>query len=213
MSIGLDFGRPAAGYLAVGSGWGPRGDHTHRGLDIAMREGTPILSVADGTVTRADPVDDSDAGKWVAVRHPGGWTSRYLHLSRVDVRVGDAVRKGQQLGLSGNTGRSSGPHLHFELRLDRALLPQLEAAVGKPTTGWGTEMSGLGVSVPAEPWIPVDEVRTSTIVKSHSYGIPFHSERARIARTQPSHAGAFVLGAIGIAAVAIGGAIAWRRRR
>jgi murein DD-endopeptidase MepM/ murein hydrolase activator NlpD len=213
--IDPSFSRPALPgvVLKVGSGWGPRGDHTHHGLDIAMVVGTPLIAMADGVVIHADGTDDSEAGKHVAVRHPSGFVSRYLHMSRVDVRKGQAVGRGAILGLSGNTGRSDGPHLHLELRVPPELLDEVEAAVGKPSTGWGSSMAPYGIAVPGEPWVPVDDVRLTTIAKSHSYGIPFHSERERgVSPARFSAAPVALAGSVAVAAVAIAAALRRRRR-
>lgn len=86
----------------------------HSGLDIAAPAGTPILAPAPGIVAAiltADPV----FGNAVELEHPGGWRSLYAHLSRVDVAVGQPIRRGAGLGLCGSTGLSTGPHLHWGL--------------------------------------------------------------------------------------------------
>jgi murein DD-endopeptidase MepM/ murein hydrolase activator NlpD len=175
--IDPDFGPPVKIYTKVGSGWGPRTDHVHLGIDIAMPNGTPVISVGDGIVTRSQKVNNGDAGIHVAVQHPSGITSRYLHFEKAIVNVGEQVKKGQVIGYSNNTGRSSGPHLHFELRAPELLLPEIEAAVGKPKkTGWGAPMDRYGYGIPSEPWIPIDEYRWSTVLKDRSYGIPFYKD-------------------------------------
>lgn len=94
----------------------------HSGLDIAVATGTPVLAPAAGVVTLADP-DLYITGGTVLLDHGHGVSSNFLHLSRIDVRVGDRVAQGQTLGAVGATGRATGPHLHwgmnwFDVRVD-----------------------------------------------------------------------------------------------
>ena len=86
----------------------------HRGLDIADEEGTPIVTVSDGTVAYAG-WNNSGYGKMVVIDH-GSYQSLYAHLSSVWVSKGEIVNASQVIGLMGNTGFSTGPHLHFEIR-------------------------------------------------------------------------------------------------
>lgn len=85
----------------------------HKGLDIRMPSGTPVRSIRFGTVI--DTGWEPGYGYLVAVRHPGGYVSRYAHLSRITTRVGKRVDAGDVIGRSGNTGNSTGPHLHLEI--------------------------------------------------------------------------------------------------
>ncbi|MGP3987561.1 M23 family metallopeptidase [Streptomyces sp. 3N207] len=89
----------------------------HTGIDLAVREGTPVRSVGPGTVVHAGWA--GAYGNAVTVRMTDGKYTLFAHLSRVFVRVGSTVRPGTWLGRSGNTGRSTGPHLHFEVRAQR----------------------------------------------------------------------------------------------
>lgn len=176
------FGRPVAvdTRALVSSGWArPRPGRIHRALDIPLAVGTPILAIDAGTVVRVQPEDTSDAGRWVAVQHPSGVTSRYLHLSRTLVKRGQTVARGETVGLSGNTGSSAGPHLHLDLRVPRAMLAIVEAAIGRPRTGWGPELRPFGHSIPGEPWIPVDEHRAVVLREAAEVGIPIHPPAAR----------------------------------
>ena len=98
----------------------------HSGMDIAVPQGTPVKAPAGGIVTFADP-DLYLTGGTVLIDHGHGVSSNFLHLSRIDVKVGDRVEQGQTIGASGMTGRATGPHLHwglnwFEVRLDPLLL-------------------------------------------------------------------------------------------
>lgn len=86
----------------------------HRGTDIAAPAGSPIHAAASGTVTVAGRL--GGYGNVVYLRHPNGRETRYAHMSRVLVRVGQAVAQGQVIGKVGCTGRCTGPHLHYELR-------------------------------------------------------------------------------------------------
>ena len=88
----------------------------HRGVDIATSMGTPVLAADSGTVQVAGWPDNSGYGNRVVINHGNGYVTWYAHLSRVSVSVGQAVSRGQQIGLEGSTGRSTGPHLHFEIR-------------------------------------------------------------------------------------------------
>ncbi|WP_190120756.1 M23 family metallopeptidase [Streptomyces inusitatus] len=91
----------------------------HSGQDFAVPTGTPVKSVGPGTVVKAGPNGAGDGpayGNAVVVKHDNDTYSQYAHLSRVDVKIGQQVKGGQQIALSGNTGNSSGPHLHFEIR-------------------------------------------------------------------------------------------------
>ena len=88
----------------------------HRGLDFTAASGTTIYAAADGIVTQAERVPDY--GNIVRVDHGFGLDTRYAHLSGFLVKVGDRVSKGQPIALVGSTGRSTGPHLHYEVRLN-----------------------------------------------------------------------------------------------
>jgi len=103
----------------IGSGYGPRVGHTgtthqHQGLDLTAKFGQPVASAAGGTVEHAGPA--GTYGNLVIVRHDHGYQTRYAHLSAVEVKVGQKVSTGQELGEVGSTGLSDGPHLHFEVR-------------------------------------------------------------------------------------------------
>ena len=177
------FGRPFPANVraVVSSGWlAPRKGRLHRGLDIGAPTGTPILALDEGAVTRAVTVDRSDAGLWVAVLHPSGVTSRYLHLSRVLVTVGQRVRRGDVIGHCGATGNARGghPHLHLDLRVPAAMLPAIERAIGKPRPGWGPEMRPFGHSIPGEPWVPVDGYRSRVRDDAAEAGIPLRDPSA-----------------------------------
>jgi murein DD-endopeptidase MepM/ murein hydrolase activator NlpD len=122
---------PTAG--RVSSGFGARPDpftgerSFHSGLDVAAPTGTPVVAMWTGRVVRTGP--RGGYGLTVELDHGEGITTRYAHLSRIDVAVGTVVRRGERLGAVGSTGRSTGPHLHLEVRVGgvardpRPLLP------------------------------------------------------------------------------------------
>lgn len=93
-----------------------RGQQFHKGLDISNRIGTPIVAPADGTVTLAAP--DGAYGNSIEITHGGGIVSKYAHLQRFAVKPGQWVKRGEVIGYIGMTGRTTGPHLHYEIRLN-----------------------------------------------------------------------------------------------
>jgi len=105
------------GRYTSGFGWRSfRGGGYHYGIDWATPTGTTIYASSGGTVTRAGW--SSSYGYCVYIQHPGGLETRYAHNSKLLVTVGQTVKQGQAIALSGNTGDSSGPHLHFEIRIN-----------------------------------------------------------------------------------------------
>ncbi|MFE4369468.1 peptidoglycan DD-metalloendopeptidase family protein [Streptomyces sp. NPDC056835] len=115
-STGSGFTAPVDGptstpYRASGSSWSS-GYHT--GVDFSASSGTPVKAVSDGTVVTAGW--GGAYGNQVVIQHSDGMYSQYGHLSSLEVSAGESVSAGQQIGLSGSTGNSTGPHLHFEIR-------------------------------------------------------------------------------------------------
>ncbi len=112
---------PLAGF-EPGSGFGLRTDpidgsqKMHKGVDIGAPAGTPITAAGDGIVTWAG--ERGGYGQLVVIDHGGGVETRYAHQSRLDVTPGQRVAAGEVIGAVGSTGRSTGPHLHFEVRVD-----------------------------------------------------------------------------------------------
>jgi hypothetical protein len=98
------------------SGFGYRWGVLHGGIDIANSIGTPILAASDGVVIDAGPT--GGYGNWVKLRHNDGTVTLYAHLSSWNVDIGQRVWAGDQIAKMGNTGNSTGPHLHFEVLLD-----------------------------------------------------------------------------------------------
>jgi murein DD-endopeptidase MepM/ murein hydrolase activator NlpD len=97
--------------------------HFHTGLDITAPVGTPVHAAADGVVAVAAVSTGPDGqmigyGEYVVIAHPGGFASLYGHLSALAVHAGDTVHQGEIIGYCGSTGNSTGPHLHFEVRVN-----------------------------------------------------------------------------------------------
>ncbi len=105
----------------VTSGFGWRGDpftderKYHSGIDLRARRGRAVYATGAGRVIGIDTIGRTGAGKYVRIRHQGGQITRYLYLSRVSVRVGKSFDPSQPIGSVGSTGRSTGPHLHFDV--------------------------------------------------------------------------------------------------
>lgn len=146
ISVG-GWGAPADGPTV--SGFGPRkspggiGSTNHQGLDIDGRTGDPIRASRSGRVTYAG--NAGGYGLKVDIDHGDGWTSRYAHMSRIEVRVGQDVRAGERLGAMGATGKVTGDHLHFEIRRNGVAVdaaPYLSGAAS-PTSPTPTRTRGV----------------------------------------------------------------------
>lgn len=109
------FTHPIAGQSVLSSGFGPRGHRQHRGVDLAAPQGTPIQAWSGGKVSFVG-FDKNGYGNYVIIEHPDGRTTRYGHMRAIHVQTGQEVFTGTKIGTVGNTGRSTGPHLHFEIR-------------------------------------------------------------------------------------------------
>lgn len=90
--------------------------YLHKGIDIAFRRGKPIIAAANGKVVERK-YDAMGFGNYIVIRHSYGFATKYAHMDNVYVEEGDIVTQGQKLGTMGNTGLSTGPHLHFEVRI------------------------------------------------------------------------------------------------
>jgi murein DD-endopeptidase MepM/ murein hydrolase activator NlpD len=177
MAINPDFGRPLpAGLNVVGGGW--RGPGNHAGMDLAVPQGTPVFAIGPGVVTRASATPAGDLGIFAAIAHPSGIVSRYLHFSELLVQPGQTVRRGQLIGRTGNTGNSAAPHLHIDLKVpSKAVVDQIAAEVGTPRSGFETNITGFGIGVPGEPWIPADRYSPTVIAGAQAQGIPLYRPR------------------------------------
>jgi murein DD-endopeptidase MepM/ murein hydrolase activator NlpD len=122
-AIAIPSDKPIRASVVFTSGYGVRSDPfragaaMHPGIDLAGAYGTPIYATADGTVLRAG-WNSGGYGNLVELDHGRGITTRYGHMSAILVHAGEHVTRGQQIGRMGSTGRSTGNHLHYEVRID-----------------------------------------------------------------------------------------------
>ncbi|MDQ3190683.1 MAG: M23 family metallopeptidase [Bacteroidota bacterium] len=107
-----DYHHPISGYIT--SNFGQRGSRFHYGIDIKLQTGDSVYNAFDGTVRIAKR--SASYGNVVVVRHHNGLETLYAHLDQIKVELGDHIGSGDLIGFGGNTGRSSGSHLHFEVR-------------------------------------------------------------------------------------------------
>ncbi|MCJ7579107.1 MAG: M23 family metallopeptidase [Candidatus Aminicenantes bacterium] len=121
--------KPTNGYIS--SPYGYRDDPFtgkrtfHWGIDIVTAEGNPVVATADGTVI-VRQANDKISGNYIKISHPlSGYVTIYCHLSEFKVKNGQKVKRGETIGLVGSTGKSNGPHVHYEVQLD-----------GKPKNPW-----------------------------------------------------------------------------
>lgn len=116
-------GRVTDGFGMRGNPFGGGSSEFHAGQDIAAPWGTPVVAAASGTVSFAGT--QNGYGQVVILDHGNGISTRYGHLSRIEAQIGQILERGQQLGRVGSTGRSTGPHLHYEVRLgEEAVSPR-----------------------------------------------------------------------------------------
>lgn len=111
------FAWPISGVITQRFSW------YHTGIDIAAPFGTPVLASDAGKVIVAGWTDNTGYGNRVMIDHLNGYVTLYGHMSRVDVQVGQTVNRGDRIGLEGSTGRSTGPHVHFEIRHPHVVNP------------------------------------------------------------------------------------------
>ena len=128
-------------HATVSQGFGPTGlafeaayagfAHFHTGIDLSVPLGTPVFAAADGVVVLARPMTDAAGalvgyGNYVIIQHDAGLKTLYGHLLTIGVKEGDRVTRGQLIGLVGSTGNSTGPHTHFEVRIDNSPVDPLQ---------------------------------------------------------------------------------------
>src|SRR5690625_365886 len=137
--------RPVNGRLTSGFG-ASRGRYPHAGVDWAVPVGTPVRAALAGTALGYQP--PGRTGRYVFLAHPGNRNTYYGHLSRPMVSAGDQVAKGQVIGLSGNTGRSTGPHLHFETWTGGKPVDPMKYMGGLPASASGGDGGGFDPLAP-----------------------------------------------------------------
>lgn len=138
-SLSRAFSRyPVSKRYRISSRFNPRRKHPvtgrtrpHNGTDFATPIGVPVLSTGDGVVKAVK--NHPYAGKYVVIQHSGKYRSRYLHLSRTLVKPGQRVARDQRIGLSGKTGRVTGPHLHYEFHINRRPVDPMRANIPMAT--------------------------------------------------------------------------------
>ncbi|MDO4698926.1 MAG: murein DD-endopeptidase MepM [Pasteurellaceae bacterium] len=143
-TLGKGFARyPLQARPRISSPFNPRRLHPvtrrvapHRGVDFAVKSGTPVIAPADGVVEHV-AYQANGAGRYIKIRHGRQYTTVYMHLSRALVKPGQTVKKGERIALSGNTGRSTGPHLHYEFHIN-----------GHPVNPMTVKLPGTGSSMP-----------------------------------------------------------------
>ena len=146
---------PFQGHYRISSSFNLRRHHPvtgrispHKGTDFAMRSGTPIDAPADGVVERV--VNHPIAGRYITIRHNNGYVTRFLHLSKALVKPGEHVKMGEEIALSGSTGRVTGPHLHYEVLVNnhqvdamRVKLPESQSLRGDALAAFKRESENL----------------------------------------------------------------------
>lgn len=175
-----EFGKNIKGFLLrypvdgarITSGFGSRRHpvlgytRMHQGTDFGVGVGTPVLAAADGVVVETRRW--AGYGNWVRVRHSGGWETGYAHLSRFAVKPGTAVSQGQVIAYSGNTGLSTGPHLHYEVWFNGNRINPVGAKVPSGTVLAGGELTAF----------KVQKARIDALLKDQGHA-PGLAERAR----------------------------------
>ncbi len=159
--------RPFEGNYRLSSNFNPQRKHPvtgrvspHNGTDFAMPIGSPITSPASGRVEKV--ANHYAAGRYVVIRHDNGYRTRYLHLSKPLVSQGERVEMGERIALSGNTGRSTGPHLHYEVIVNNSPVNAMTVELPENTSLDGDTL--VAFQRQAEPMLAaLDSGETGTI--------------------------------------------------
>lgn len=128
---------PIANRIGLSSNFGPRVDPItrqiaqHPGIDFSAPPGTPILATGNGTVLKVET--DHAYGNFVEIKHGDGFVTKYAHTRKIFVQQGQVVTRGQPIAEVGNTGRSTGPHLHYEVSVNGRLINPMQALVNHGT--------------------------------------------------------------------------------
>lgn len=147
---GINIDRSAGGTGRLTSLYGMRGGRLHKGIDIAAPTGTPVAAAYDGTIAVAGSLDGY--GNAIYINHDNGYSTRYAHLSAYapGIRSGIRVSAGQIIGAVGNTGASTGPHLHYELRGPNGPVNPLNSYRNRPWIVGGRVVPGAALSPSAQ---------------------------------------------------------------
>ena len=177
-AYGNPFDFPWLGYVSSGYGWrvhpisGEK--NLHRGVDIAVAQGTPIKTIHDGRVVSTG--DAGDYGLCIVIEDEKGYQSRYAHCSSLSVTAGQEVKRGDVIGAVGNTGNSTGPHLHLEIMLDGEYLnPYYFVDTGEDGTSGIIPGEPGGPVIPDYPGEPVtDDTYAAMLNEAQKYlGYPY----------------------------------------
>ena len=170
---------PFEGSYRLSSSFNPRRLHPvtgrvspHNGTDFAMPIGTPIIAPANGRVERVS--SHHAAGRYVVIRHDNGYRTRYLHLSRPLVSQGDRVTMGERIALSGNTGRSTGPHLHYEVIVNNTPVNAMTVDLPENTSLSGDTL--IAFKNQAEPMLAILESGETGPVNVANYQQPSNND-------------------------------------
>jgi murein DD-endopeptidase MepM/ murein hydrolase activator NlpD len=125
--------------MRVTSFFGSRGQRYHQGLDLRALPGTPVYAAQEGQVLYANH-RIRGYGNLIVIRHDAGLSSIYAHNSKILVKAGQRVRQGQLIGRTGNSGRSRGPHLHFEVRSGLGAIDPIRYIPGSYTIAFNTRI-------------------------------------------------------------------------
>ncbi len=196
--LGSPVKRPS--YMTQGwANWrSSRGD-IHRGADIRAAIGDPAYAAASGTVI-IEAYGNPTAGNYIAIEHSGGLVTRYIHLSKIYVKKGQQVSRGQLVGLTGDSAAPGKPHLHFDIEVPVAKIGTHDLLFGRPREGYVESNLGFGpvYKVPVEAMIPIDAMSDLARENAAKSGISLHSGVAMVA---------------GAGLLVAGGVFAWRRLR
>ncbi|MFW6345000.1 MAG: peptidoglycan DD-metalloendopeptidase family protein [Halomonas sp.] len=171
---------PFEGRYRLSSNFNPRRKHPvtgrvspHKGTDFAMPIGTPITAPSDGVVEKVSK--HFAAGRYLVIRHDNGYRTRYLHLSKPLVSRGDRVSMGERIALSGNTGRSTGPHLHYEVLVNNNQVDPMKVELPENKSLSGERLAAFQRE--AEPLLAtLRSGETGTVVASADAGEPDDAE-------------------------------------
>lgn len=172
-----DFFRPVPGIITSLYGWRPRFQRMHHGIDLSLQVGDTVRAALNGTVEKI-AYDHGGYGHYVVMTHPDGMETLYGHLQYPLVSQGQFIYAGQPVGIGGNTGNSTGPHLHFEARIgDTAVDPMLLFDFyGRATVYYAEELK------PDVPKAPTYSHQSSSLKKQSTYIVRYGDTLESVAR-------------------------------
>lgn len=174
-----DFFRPVPGQITSNFGWRPRFQRVHHGVDLSLHVGDTVRAAISGTVEKI-AYDHDGYGHYVVMSHPDGMQTVYGHLEYALVSQGQFIYSGQPLGIGGNTGNSTGPHLHFEARVgDVAVDPTLLFDFYGNATYFAEEEEEIA---PVKPKGPVYSHQSKSLARESTYIVRYGDTLESIAR-------------------------------